>query len=89
MEPYWEALRAMRKLLTFILLVGVFYGGYELGRQPGAPDLRPVVKKCYVCAHDVSWRVAQWASAKWEEMRANSTDPAVADGYGGASSQEE
>jgi hypothetical protein len=29
----------MKKLLVLILVCGAFVGGYELGRQPDAPDI--------------------------------------------------
>ncbi len=79
----------MRKLLTLIVLLGVFYGGYHLGRQPGAPDLTPFMKKCYVHASGICRRAAQWTAAKWEQINADSTDPALASASGGSTSQEQ
>jgi hypothetical protein len=37
----------MKKLLTLILLSGVFLFGYYVGRLPGAPDLVPYAQKTY------------------------------------------
>lgn len=34
-----EALAAVRRLLTIILLVGAFLGGYYLGHCEGSPDI--------------------------------------------------
>ena len=88
-EPKSEALGAMRKLFTLILLVGAFCGGYQFGHQPGAPDPAPFAKKCCVQASHISRRVARWASAKWEEINASPTDQGVASACGGETSQEQ
>lgn len=79
----------MRKLLILVLLVGAFYGGYELGRRPGAPDLTPYAKKGYVCAHDISRRVARWASAEWDQINAAPADQGIGDAYNGTARQED
>jgi hypothetical protein len=83
-----EALGAMKKLLTLALLVGVFAGGYHLGHRPDAPDLPIFAKHCAVQAVDIGGRVARWASAQWEQMKAASDDPALASASSGAPSQE-
>lgn len=79
----------MRKLLTLALLVGMFAGGYHMGHRPDAPDLPTFAKQCSVQAVDIGWRVARWASAQWEQMKASSDDQALASASSGGPSQEE
>ena len=40
----------MRKLVTIILTLAAFVGGYYAGRLPGAPDIFEVGKEVYVQA---------------------------------------
>jgi len=37
----------MRRLLVIIFMLGAFLGGYQLGRQPGSPDLIGWARKNY------------------------------------------
>ena len=60
----------MRKLLTLILLIGAFYGGYHVGRLPGAPDLSPFAKRCYGQAAQLTRRAVQWGSTEWQKVQA-------------------
>ncbi len=74
----------MRRIFRLILMMGIFLGGYYLGRRPGSPDLIGYGKGAYHWAVRTGERI----SARAEEEDTSLTKAAVATAVDAISEQE-
>ena len=63
----WDALEAldnMRRIIGLALLIGVFLGGYHLGRQKDSPDIVGYARQAVVAVATVAGDIAESFSTK-------------------------
>ena len=66
----------MRRFLVTILVVGAFLGGYQLGRQPGSPDVIGWAQETDPAVAEAGRSVAACLTADSTQLATPRTPPA-------------